>query len=63
MAAEEGVEIPESCDCAPAERKVPRTGNRPKVERGTGEDAVDEVSLEVGICFEEGAQMVDIVRV
>ena len=67
--ATEGVEIPKSCDCAPAERKVPHvdmvktTGNQPKVECGTGKDTVDEVLLEVGICFEEGAQMVDIVRI
>ena len=40
---------------------VKTTGNQPKVECGTGKDTVDEVLLEVGICFEEGTQMVDIV--
>lgn len=63
------VEVPEGCDGAHAKRKVTgvnmvkRAGYQTEVHCRTGKHAVGEVPLQVGIVFEEGAEVINIVPI
>jgi hypothetical protein len=69
MATEDRIEVPEGGDCTPAERKVSHVyvvkaaRGWAKIECSARKDAIDEVTPEVWVCFEEGAEVANVVRV
>ena len=69
MATEDRVEVPEGGDCTPAERKVSHVyvvkaaRSWAKVECSARKYAIDEVTSEVWVCFKEGAEVANVVRV
>ena len=69
MAAENGVKVPKGRDRTQTERKVSHIHmveaacGRTKIECSAGEYTIDEVASEVGVHFEEGAEVANVVGV
>jgi len=69
MAAKNRVEVPEGGNSTQPERKVSHVYmvkaacGWAKVERSAGEYAIDEVTLEIWICFEKGTQVANVIGV
>jgi hypothetical protein len=63
------IEVPESRDRTPAERKVTcidvveTACVWAKIERGAREYAIEKVALELRVRFEEGTEVVDIIGI
>ena len=69
MATKDQVEIPKGGDCTPAERKVSHVYvvkaacSWANIECSASKYAIYEVISEVWVCFEEGAEVANVVRV